>query len=172
MNKDNIMRKLKIEKVTVNAGVGESSDKLDKAKKVLQKVTGKMPALTKARQRVQVFGIKKGETIGVKVTLRGKEAEDLLRKAFDAIDQKMSGRAFDEFGNFAFGIKEYIDFPGMRYDPTLGLIGFDICVTVARPGFRVAKRKRKRSRLPLSQRGTKEESIAFVKEKFGVTTVG
>ena len=168
---DNAMRKIRLEKVTFNIGVGESSDKLDKAKKILQKITGRTPVLTKARDRVQVFGIKKGETIGVKATIRGKDAEDLLKRAFDTLDMKISERAFDKFGNFSFGIKEYIDFPGMRYDPTVGLIGFDVCVTVSRPGLRVAERKRKRSALPIAQRSTKEESIAFIKEKFGVTAV-
>ena len=168
MDNNNVMRKLKIEKVTVNIGVGESGDNLEKAKKLLQKLTGRTPKLTKARKREQSFGIRKGDMIGTKVTLRGKPAEEFLAKALDTIDMKISKRAFDKFGNFAFGIKEYIDFPGMRYDPSVGLIGFDVCVTVNRPGYRVTTRKRKRSKFPAKQRGTKEESIKFISEKFKV----
>jgi large subunit ribosomal protein L5 len=168
---DNIMQKLRIDKVTVNIGAGESGDKLDKAKKLLQTLTARTPVLTTARKRVQVFGIRKGDTIGVKVTLRRKPAEEFLAKAFDTIDSKISKRAFDKFGNFSFGIKQYIDFPGIRYDPSVGLIGFDVCVTLTRPGYRVTLRKHKRSVIPNSQRGTIEESIALIKEKFGVSTI-
>jgi large subunit ribosomal protein L5 len=171
MANDNVMRKLKIEKVTVNVGVGASGDVLDKAKKLLQKLTGKLPVLTNARRREQSFGIRKGDAIGTKVTMRGKDAEEFLGKAFETIDEKISKRAFDKFGNFSFGIKEYIDFPGMRYDPSIGLIGFDVCVTVNRPGARIAERKRKRAKLPNCQRGTKEESIAFITEKYKITVI-
>jgi len=169
MVNDNVMRKLKIEKVTVNIGVGASGDGLDKAKRLLQKMTGKLPVLTNAKKREQSFGIKKGETIGTKVTMRGKDAEEFLSKAFETIDNRISKRAFDKFGNFSFGIKEYIDFPGMRYDPSIGLIGFDVCITVNRAGARIAERKRKRSKLPVRQRGTKDESIAFITEKYKIT---
>ena len=165
------MKKLKIDKVTVNIGAGESGDKLDKAKKILQTLTNRTPVLTTARQRVQTFGIRKGDQIGVKVTLRRKTAEEFLAKAFDTIDFKISKKAFDKFGNFSFGIKQYIDFPGIRYDPSVGLVGFDVCVTVMKPGYRVVLRKRKRSSIPNSQRGTIEESMALIKEKFGVSTI-
>ena len=169
MDKTNIMRNLKIEKVTANIGVGDAGDNLEKARRLLQKITGKTPILTNARARVQVFGIRKGDTIGVKVTMRGSSAEDFLKRAFETIDSKISRRSFDKFGNFSFGIKEYIDFPGVRYDPSIGLVGFDVCVTINRPGGRIALRKRKRSDFPIKQRGTREESMAFISKKFGVT---
>ncbi|MEM2974111.1 MAG: 50S ribosomal protein L5 [Candidatus Micrarchaeia archaeon] len=171
MVNNNIMRKLKIEKITVNIGVGESGENLEKAKKLLQKLTGRLPAMTKARKREQSFGIKKGENIGVKVTLRGREAEEFLGKALDAVDRKLKRKAFDRFGNFSFGIREYIDFPGARYDPTIGLVGFDVCVTIARTGSRIENRRRMKSKMPAVQRGTAEESINFMRDKFGVSII-
>jgi len=171
MANDNPMRKLRIEKVTVNIGVGEPGENLEKARKLVEKLTGKTPTLTIARKRQQTFGIRKGDKIGVKVTIRGNDAEAFLKRALEAKDMKISKRAFDKFGNFSFGLKEYIDFPGVRYDPSIGLIGFDVCVTLKRAGFRIADRKRKRSKLPTKQRGTKDEALQFVNEKFKVEVV-
>ena len=100
------MRSVKLEKVTVNVGMGESSDRLKKAKAIIERLTGKTAALTQARRRVQVFGIRKGDTIGAKVTLRGEAASEFLKKAFDAVEYKMNKRSIDNHGNFAFGVKE------------------------------------------------------------------
>jgi len=167
----NPMTTLGIEKVTINIGVGESGEKLQKAKTLIERITGRKAVLTKAKKREQTFRIKRGETIGVKITMRGKEAEEFLSKAFDAVDKKLNSSAIDKYGNFAFGIREYIDFPGARYDPTIGLIGFDVCVTMKRPGLRIEKRRRKRSRIPHSQRGSKEETIEFLKQKYGINLI-
>lgn len=167
----NVMQTLGIEKITVNIGVGEGGDKLQKAKKLLERITGRTAILTKAKNRVQVFGIRKNDPIGVKVTLRGKGAEEFLTKALEAIDMKMKSASFDEFGNFSFGVREYIDFPGARYDPTIGLIGFDVCVTMSRPGMRVADRRRKRTNVSPAQRGTKDNVLEFLKGKYNVDVV-
>jgi large subunit ribosomal protein L5 len=163
------MNEVKIEKVVVNCGAGESGDKLQKAKKMIEMVTGRKASLTKARKREQTFKIKKGEPIGVKVTLRKKEAEEFLKKAFAAVDNKIKKSSFDKFGNLSFGIKEYIYLPGTKYDPSIGLLGFDVCISFSKPGFRVKYRRRKRSKIPLKHYPTKEECINFLKEKFGVT---
>ncbi|MEM3408312.1 MAG: 50S ribosomal protein L5 [Candidatus Micrarchaeia archaeon] len=162
------MREVKIEKVTVNIGAGESGEKLKKAKTIIERITGRKAAYTKARKRVQAFGIKKGETIGVKVTLRGKEAENFLRNAFDAVDFKLNKKSIDKYGNFAFGVKEYIDFPGAKYDPTIGIIGFDVCGTMTRPGKRVELRRRAKSKIKHTHKVTPEETEKFLKEKFKV----
>lgn len=164
----NVMRTLGVEKVTVNIGIGESGEKLQKAKALIERIAGRTAILTKARKREQTFHIRRGDTIGVKITMRGKEAEEFLAKAFEAVDKRLKASAVDRFGNFAFGVREYIDFPGVRYDPTIGLIGFDVCVTMARPGTRVAKRRRKCSRIPAHHRGTRDETLEFLKSKYGV----
>jgi large subunit ribosomal protein L5 len=159
---------IRIEKVVVNSGAGESGEKLQKAKKMIEMITGRKALLTKARKREQTFKIKKGEPIGVKVTLRKKAAEEFLKRAFAAVDNKIKESSFDGFGNFSFGIKEYLYIPGTKYDPSIGILGLDVCVSFSRPGFRVKYRKRKRSKIPLKHYPTKEECVKFLKEKFGV----
>lgn len=139
---DNPMKEIVVEKVTLNVGVGESGQKLENAKTLLNRISGKTPATTLARIRSPTWGLKKGDAIGTKVTVRGKEAVALLKRALDAVDYNVNAHSFDKGGNFAFGIREYIDFPGVKYDPVIGMMGFDVCVTLKRRGGRVLKRKR------------------------------
>lgn len=162
------MREVRLEKITVNIGAGESGERLNKAKTILERITNRTAVLTKARKRVQAFGIKKGDTIGVKVTLRGKAAEEFLSKALDAVDYKLNKRSIDKDGNFAFGVKEYIDFPGAKYDPSIGILGFDVCGTMMRPGKRVEKRRRLKSKIKHTHKVTPEETENFLKNKFKV----
>jgi large subunit ribosomal protein L5 len=136
----NPMREIRIEKVTINIGAGEAGVKLDIAKKLLEKLTNKKVLTTKTSKRT-TFGTPKGRPIGVKVTLRGKEASEFLKRALDALDFKLNERVFDKQGNFSFGIKEHIDIPGVKYDPEIGIYGMDISVTLERRGFKI-KRKR------------------------------
>jgi len=168
MNSEKIKRELNVEKVTVNIGVGDSGEGLDKSVKLLQIITGRKPIYTKAKKRNQVFGIKKGQNIGTKVTIRGKTAMEFIKKAFDAVGDTIKKSSFDKYGNFSFGLKEYIDFPGIKYDPTIGLIGFDVCVSLSRPGLRVTKRRRKRSRIPRKNKITIDEAVDFIKNNFGI----
>lgn len=165
------MREIEIEKVTANIGVGEGGEKLERCLALLSKLTGKQAVKTLAKVRNPTFKIKKGDPIGAKITLRKKEAEEFLRKALEAVDRKISSNCFDEHGNFSFGVKEYIDFPGAKYDPKLGIVGFDVCVTLKRKGWRVKERRRGRSRVGGKHRITKEEGMNFAKEKLGVEIV-
>jgi len=166
------VREIKIEKLTVNIGVGESGDRLQKSRKVIERLTGRTASLTKARKREQVFNIRKGDTIGAKITLRGNEAQEFLKRAFDAVDLQLNRRSIDQLGNFSFGIREYIDFPGAKYDPTIGIIGFDIAVTMMRAGRRVALRRRKKSTVPLRHRIKPEETVDFLTNNFKVNING
>jgi large subunit ribosomal protein L5 len=109
--------------------------------------------------------------IGCKVTLRGEAAVELLKRAFDAIEKRIPKMAFDDEGNFAFGIKEHIDIPGAGYDPEIGIFGMDVCVTLCRPGYRIKRRRRERRRVPSKHRVTREDAINFVTQKFGVQVV-
>ena len=102
------------------------------------------------------------------VTLRGDSAEDFLRQAFPAVRNRINPRSFDRNGNFAFGIREHIDIPGQRYDPNLGIIGMDVMATVERPGFRVGRKRRAKSRVGRSHKVSREESIEFISQIFGV----
>lgn len=164
----NPMRKIRIEKVTVNMGVGEGGERLVKAEKLLEEITNQKPTRTYAKVTNQTFGIRKGMPIGCKVTLRKVKAEEFLKKAFAAIDYKIKESNFDEEGNLSFGIREHIDIPGMKYDPKVGIFGMDVCITMERPGYRIKRRKLKKSKVPRRHRITREESIEFFKEKFKV----
>ncbi len=165
---NNPMREIRIEKVTVNMGVGEGGERLAKAEKLLEEITGQKPVRTFAKVTNQTFGIRKGMPIGCKVTLRKAKAEEFLKKAFAAIDYKIKKESFDNEGNLSFGIKEHIDIPGMKYDPKVGIFGMDVCITMERPGHRVKRRRIKREKIPHNHRVTKEESIEFFKNKFNV----
>jgi len=171
MKTENPMRKIRIEKVTLNIGVGEPGEKLEKAKKLLEILTGQKACITKAKKRVPAWGIRPGLPIGVKVTVRKEKAYELLKRLFAAVGNKIKKESFDEYGNFSFGIDEYIHIPGMKYDPEIGLFGMDVCVTLERPGYRVARRRLKRRKIPRRHRITKEEAIEWVKKTFNVEIV-
>jgi large subunit ribosomal protein L5 len=162
------MRDLKIGKVVVNITQGQSGEPLDRAMTILENLTGQRPSTRRAKQTIRTWGIRRNEPIACMVTLRGEKANDLLRKTFPAVGNRINPRSFDQNGNFAFGIREHIDIPGQRYDPSLGIVGMDIMATVERPGYRVSRRKRARSRVGQSHRVTREESIEFIKQSFGV----
>lgn len=164
----NPMLKPRLEKVTVNMAVGKSGEPLEKAVKVLEQLTKQKPCNSKAKKSVRDFGIRKGESIACLVTLRKAKTREFLKKAFEAVDNKISRGKFDRVGNFSFGIKEHIDIPGTKYVPELGIHGMDVCVTLARPGQRVKRRHRAKSKVGAKQILTPEEAMVFVKDEFGV----
>lgn len=167
--KENPMRQIRVEKVTLNVGIGEAGQKLENGKILLNKLTGRTPATTVAKVRSPTWKIKKGDPIGAKVTVRGAAAEDLLRRAFQAVDKTVKATSFDRSGNLSFGVHEYIDFPGVKYDPKIGVMGFDVCVTLGRKGRRVKERRRMRaSGVGPKHRVTRDEAQAFMADKFGV----
>ena len=166
------MTKPRIAKVTVNIGVGESGERLEKAARVLEMLTGQKPSFRKARRTIKEFGIRKGENIAVVVTLRGKKALDFLNKIFEAIGWRVKASSFDEYGNISIGIKEHIMLPGVKYDPELGIFGMDVAITLERPGFRVLRRRRCRKRsIPKRHRVNRKEAIVFFEKILGVKVV-
>ncbi|MCQ5340285.1 MAG: 50S ribosomal protein L5 [Candidatus Methanomethylicia archaeon] len=168
---ENPMRKIKIGKVVVNIGLGEGGEKLEKAMKVLEELTGQKPCPTKAKRTIRDFGIRKGENIGCKVTLRGKKIEDFLRRVLEARKNTLPESCFDDYGNVSFGIHEHISIPGTKYDPSLGIFGMNICVVLERPGYRVALRKYRKSGIGKKHRVSKEEAISYFTEKLNVNVV-
>ncbi len=169
--KENPMRKVIIDKVVVNMAVGESGERLMRAATILRELTGQKPSLRKAKRTIREFGIRRGENIACIVTLRGEKAYEFLDKAFEAVGRELRSSSIDEYGNFSFGITEHIQIPGTRYDPKLGVFGMDICVSLARPGFRVARRRRRRAKINKKHRVTKEEAIKFLEETFNVKVI-
>jgi large subunit ribosomal protein L5 len=162
------MKAPKIEKIIVHMGVGESGEHLVNAEGIMKEITGQTVVRTYAKKTLPAFGIKKSEPIGCKVTLRGIDAEKFLQTVLSIVDKKLSSSQFDKNGNVTFGIEEHTDFPGMRYDPNIGVFGMDINVVVNRPGYRISKRRISERRIPSAHRITKDDTISFFKEIFFV----
>ncbi|MEM2940900.1 MAG: 50S ribosomal protein L5 [Thermoproteota archaeon] len=163
----NPMREIRIEKVVVNICPGKPGEPLEKAKQVLTLLTGMKPAERRAKKTVKEFGVRRRESIAAIVTLRGRKAEDFLNRAFSAVGRKVKASSFQN-GVFSFGIKEHIQFPGVKYDPKTGVLGMDVCVKLYRPGFRVMYRRRRRSSIGKTHEVTRDEAINFMRERFSL----
>jgi large subunit ribosomal protein L5 len=164
------MKKISVEKIVVNIGVGKSGEPLEKAKHALQELTGKKPSVRGARKSVRDFGIHKGEPIGTMVTLRRESAVKFLKSVLEAKGNTMKAASFDEHGNISIGIHEHIDIPGTRYNPEIGIFGMDVSVVLTRPGYRIAK-KRENSKIGKKHRITKQEAIEFFQQQYGAELV-
>lgn len=165
----NPMKQIRVDKITLNIGVGSPGDKLEKAMKLLKSITGAKSVATTTNKRIPTWGVRPNLQIACKVTVRGKRAEEILTNLLKAVDGKILRRKFDNYGNFSFGIAEYIDIPLVEYDPSIGVIGLEVAVTLARPGFRIKNRSVMKRKIPNSHRINNEEAIQFVKEKFKIS---
>ncbi|MFP3210164.1 MAG: 50S ribosomal protein L5 [Thermocladium sp.] len=168
---DNPMRSIRIDKVVVNMGVGQSGERLEKAANVLKELTGQDPSYRKAKKSIKDFGIRKGEHIGVAVTLRRERAIWFLLKSLAVVDFTLRRSGFDNYGNVSFGIAEHILMPGARYDPAVGIWGFTVTTVLARPGMRVQYRRRMRHEVGRKQRVSKDEAIKFFTDVIGVRVI-
>jgi len=135
-----IMQVPKIEKITLNMGVGEAlADKklLDNAVADLETLAGQKPIITKARKSVAGFKVREGFPIGCKVTLRGERMweffERLVGIAIPRIRdfRGLSDKSFDGRGNYSMGVKEQIIFPEIDYDKVDKIRGLDITITTS-----------------------------------------
>ncbi len=156
------MKKIRIDKITLNIGAGKNEDMLKKGLQLLQKVSSHTPVKTVTRRRIPGWGLRPGLAIGGKVTLR-KNCEVLLKRLLAAKGNSLEQKNFDLSGNFSFGIPEYIDIAGMEYDPELKIMGLEVAVTLGRPGFRVSRRKLKPVPLGKAHRIAKDEAMEFVR---------
>jgi len=161
------MKRINIAKIVVNIGVGKSGEPIERAKNALEELTGKKPTSRGAKENVRDFGIHKGEPIGAIVTLRKDDAFEFLKRVLESKRNVLNAASFDPFGNISLGIHEHIDIPGTKYNPDIGIFGMDVCVSLTRPGYRISK-KRNPKKIGKSHRISKDESIKFFKEKFGV----
>ena len=137
-----VMQIPKLDKVIINVAAGEAKENakvIDAIVADLGLITGQKAIVCKARKSVANFKVREGETVGVKVTLRGDKMYEFLDRLFNVALPRVrdfrgiNGNSFDGRGNYAFGLKEQIIFPEIDFDKVDAIRGMDICfVTTAK----------------------------------------
>jgi large subunit ribosomal protein L5 len=163
----NKMREVEIEKIVLHCGGTE--EKLEKSRKLLEKITGSKKVYTiKSTRRIPAFGISPGKQSGVKITIRDKEKiKDYLERFFSSMENRVKKKAVSD-NQFCFGVHEYIEVPGLEYDRDIGISGFEVMVVFTRKGKRVGVKKIKRGSVPVKQQVTKSEIVEYLEGKFGL----
>lgn len=159
------MREIKIEKVVLS--VGGTGENLEKGVKLLKFLTERKPARMKSNKRIPSLGVRPGLENGAVVTLR-KDLHKVLKRYLDAENNVLKKKQISE-NNFSFGVKEYIEIPGIEYQREIGIMGFDVTVVFKRTGKRVKLRKIKSGKIPQKQKISKEEIIKFMEENFNTS---
>ena len=167
----NLMKKISLAKVVLNMGVGKSGEPIETGKKALEQITGKKPNPRNAKKAQRDWGVRKGEPIGIAVTVRDNDATELLKRLLIVKDNQIKEKAFDNEGNLSFGIKEHIDIPEIKYDPKIGILGLEVSISLSRPGFNIKLRSGRKTKVGKNHRITKNDAIKFLTEEFGVEVV-
>jgi len=162
------MRQVRIDRLVLN--VGGVADKLEKGKILLEKLSDGRALKVKAKKRIPAWGVRPGLEVGVKVTLRGKKAEEKIKLLLGGVGNSLKEKQFQK--NFvSFGIKEYIEIPGVEYIREVGIIGLEATIVFARAGKRVELKKIKRGKIR-RQDVSPKEIIELMKEKFKTKVIG
>nr|XP_020857316.1 60S ribosomal protein L11-like [Phascolarctos cinereus] len=163
--KENPMWKLHIRKLCFNICVGESRDRLTRATKMLEQLTGRTPVFSKGHYTVRSFGIRRKEKIAVHCTVRGAKAEEILEKGLKVREYELRKNNFSDTGNFGFGIQEHINL-GIKYNPSIGIYGLDFYVVLGRPGFSIEDKKHRMGCTGAKHRIGKEEAMRWFQQKY------
>lgn len=132
-----VMQIPKLDKVIVNVGCGEAKDNakiIDNVIRDVATITGQKPVPTVARKSVANFKVREGQTVGVKVTLRGERMWEFLDRLFNVALPRVrdfrgiNPNSFDGRGNYAMGLKEQLIFPEIEYDKVDAIRGMDVCI--------------------------------------------
>jgi large subunit ribosomal protein L5 len=160
-----------IEKVTINIGVGEAGERLEKAQTVLKSITKHAPIQTLSNTVNKDLALRKRMPIGVKVTLRGDDASNFLTRAFETRENRIANYAFDDQGNMSFGIPDHTLFKDQKYNPDIGIFGMDVCITMKKPGYRIKRRRIQRRKIHHKHQIDKNETMNFFTETFKLEVV-
>lgn len=135
----NKMQSPRLEKVTINVGINanrqKDGDYLEAVKNTLRRVSGQEPVLRKAKQSISAFKIRKGQTVGMSVTLRGKRMYDFIDKLVNITFPRvrdfrgLSPKSFDGHGNYSVGFREQIAFPEVRPEDSDKLHGLEVVIS-------------------------------------------
>src|SRR5436309_2905565 len=134
------MQAPKIEKITLNMGVGEAkmnTTLLDAASEQLGVISGQKPQVRRARKSIANFKLRAGMPVGVRVTLRGTRMYEMLDRLQSIAIPRirdfrgLSPRSFDGRGNYSLGIREQIIFPEINYDDIQQVRGLDVAITTS-----------------------------------------
>ncbi len=137
-NYENVNQVPKLVKITINSGLGDIKDNaksVQLAQQELMQIAGQKPVLTLAKKSVANFKVREGQSIGMKVTLRGTRMYEFFDKFISIALPRVrdfrgvSKKSFDGRGNYAMGVKEQLIFPEISYDQVEKIRGFDICIT-------------------------------------------
>ena len=132
-----VMQIPKLDKVVINVGCGESKNNAKEIEAIVKDlgiITGQKAVICKARKSVANFKLREGESVGVKVTLRGDKMYEFLDRLFSVALPRVrdfrgiNPNSFDGRGNYAFGLKEQLIFPEIEYDKVDKIRGMDICI--------------------------------------------
>ena len=144
---------------------GATDKELVKANKLLEILTSRKAQIVTSSKRIPDFDVRPGLEVGTRVTLRGQSALDILKRLLGAIDNTLNAKQIAP-NHFSFGIREYIEIPGIEYQRDIGIRGLNVTVVFARAGLRVQRKKIKYGKVSKKQIVSVNDITKFMEEVF------